>query len=303
MTRLGRIAGIVGVSLAGSLLGCNSILGIDIATPEPGDAQGGSGASGTSGSTSGVASEGGTSGTTTGSSGASGSADAGPGDSGPPPLTYPQNYEISCDNYCNLIMEGCPVNDTLFDMEYESLAECMTMCTTGWEPSGPPLDPANEPMPLADTLACRVWHANAVLEGYPDNDPHTHCPHAGPLGGEHCDPGGSDYCVPFCRLDIALCNGDNAQYAPGGSMTDQMNACLAACEPQPDAGYPGYPYSIDPTGNVTTDLVTQGDTINCRMYHLENAVVTPTPANLAFHCPHTSLAGGGASFCGPDAGM
>src|SRR5580692_7889672 len=70
MTRLGRIAGIVGVSLAGSLLGCNSILGIDIATPEPGDAQGGSGASGTSGSTSGVASEGGTSGTTTGSSGA-----------------------------------------------------------------------------------------------------------------------------------------------------------------------------------------------------------------------------------------
>jgi hypothetical protein len=283
MARAGRIAGILGASLACSLLGCNSILGIDSASPEPTDAQG---ASGTSGST----------------SGASGSS--GTGDGGPPPLTYPQNYEISCTNYCNLIMEGCPVNDTLFNMEYESLDECMTMCTTGWEPSGPALDPANEPMPLADTLACRVWHANAVLEGYPNNDPHTHCPHAGPLGGEHCDPGGTDYCVPFCRLDIALCNGDNAQYAPGGSTTDQMTACLAACEP--DGGYPGYPYSIDPTGDVTTDLLTQGNTINCRMYHLENAVETPTPANLSFHCPHTSLAGGGPGFCGggsDDAGM
>ena len=281
MRRAGRIAGLVGAAFAWSLLGCNSILGIDAATLEP-DAQG------ASGSSSGVT-EGGTSGT-------SGAADAGAGAEGGG-LPFPQDYtDITCDNYCNLITEGCPFQASLFDTEYLSPAVCSAMCSVGWEPTGDVLDPSTQPAP-SDSLGCRIWHANAAIEGYPHNDPHTHCPHAGPLGGLACDPGGSDYCTPFCRLDVAICNGDNAQY-PGGTTTDQMAACLAACGA--DAGYPGYPYVIDATGNVTTDLVPQGDTINCRMYHLENAIFTGDPIT---HCPHTSQAGGGPGFCGPDAGM
>lgn len=276
MMRIARIACVVGLSFAGSLLGCNSILGIDTASLEP-DAQGASG-------------------TTSGVTGASGSTDAGAGADGS--LPFPQDYaDITCDNYCNLISEGCPYQASLFDTEYLSPAVCSSMCSVGWEPTGAALDPSTEPMP-SDSLACRIWHANAAIEGYPHNDPHTHCPHAGPLGGLACDPGGSDYCTPFCRLDIAVCNGDNAQYMPGASTNDQMTACLAACEA--DGGYPGYPYSINATGNVTTDLVPQGNTINCRMYHLENAIFTGDPIT---HCPHTSLAGGGPGFCGPDGGM
>jgi hypothetical protein len=268
-------AAALSVLVACGLSGCNSILGIESASLEPADA----------GST---------------------MMTADGGDAG---LVIPAaNYAVNCDNYCNLMTAGCPANAALFNTEYKTPAVCATICKTYWEPSPVVLNAAEEPTPLADTLACRVWHANAVLEGYPNNDPHTHCAHAGPLGGNHCDPGGTDYCVPFCTLDVAICNGENAQYAggAGAATADQMSACLSACEPNPDAGYPGYVYWIDPTAKVTTDLVPTGNSVNCRMYHLENAIDSMSdPATFAFHCTHTGITGGGAGFCvGPiDGGM
>ena len=92
---------------------------------------------------------------------------------------------------------------------------------------------------------------------------------------------GNDPCREFCILDLAFCTGDAAAYT---SVEDCVNACA------PDAGgYMGYPYNINPNDPEVTDLATSGDTLNCRMYHLENFLLT----GLAIHCTHTSLSGNG----------
>ncbi len=234
---------IVLACLGATAFGCNSVLGIDSASPEPVDA------------------------------GPGGKADTG---------AFQTSYTLSCSNYCTLMSEACgPTSAAGDNTEYLGAdgSVCNTICPNS-EPTGEVLDPATEPTP-DNTLNCRVWHANAALIG----DPHIHCAHAGPLGGDMCDPNASDPCTPFCTLDLALCTGANQVYA---SVAD----CLAAC--RPDGGYGGFPYNLNTTDTEITDLATQfqsgSNTLNCRMYHLENAVFFGDPGT---HCPHTSAGGGG----------
>jgi hypothetical protein len=185
-------------------------------------------------------------------------------------------YTLSCANYCNVIDTNCTNSPTEDDTEYLSSAVCSTICPQfeSVVTEGGIVDP-NEPTPMTNTLNCRIWHANAAQGGLAEA--HTHCPHSGPLGGRMC---GSDPCQEFCILDLAFCTGDASAY-------DSVGDCLNACEP--DGGYMGYPYNIDPGDPEVTDLTTSGNTLNCRMYHLENFLYTGLP----IHCSHTSLSGNG----------
>jgi len=232
------------------LAGCNAVLGIDAANPAP---DGGNAA----------------------------------GDSGP----IETSYVLTCGNYCDLVQRACkPVNEVEDDTEYLGVDStvCMQICMATFEATGQDLGP-NPPEPSpADTLNCRVWHANAALvEG-----PHLHCPHAGPLGGNMCNPNGTDPCVPFCNMDLSFCTGESAAYA-------SVDECLNAC--RPDAGYAGYAYEEAPLDASVTDLAIQyrasSNTLNCRMYHLENVILLAQPVT---HCPHTSQAGGGVCTDGDD---
>jgi len=235
------------VALSAAQIGCNAVLGIDPASPEP--------------------------------------------DGGQPPdatvrdgMTVTTSYVVSCANYCNLIQAACTGAQALTqgdNTEYLSSDVCMQLCAL-MDASAEVLDPAADPK-ADDTLNCRVWHANAALQ----EDPHYHCPHAGPLGGRMCDQM-ADPCPSFCRMNLAICTGDNAAYA---SLDDCMNAC------EPDGGYAGYLYEVSPADTEVNDLEgwESSNTLNCRMYHLQNYLFLGDPA----HCSHTSLSGGGVCVGDP----
>lgn len=108
-----------------------------------------------------------------------------------------------------------------------------------------------------DTAYCRLFHAGAA-----NND--DHCFHAGPSGGGVC--GG--WCDALCRQTQASCTGDNAQFA---STAD----CLAGCGEYPTTGAVGS---------------TDGDTAQCRSYHVQAATTDAT------HCDHAGFSG--ANVCG-----
>jgi hypothetical protein len=187
-------------------------------------------------------------------------------------------YRLDCSSYCNVINTNCGMSGTQDNREYLSLEVCRAICPQFEQvrtPNGS-VDP-NEPTPTTDTLNCRVWHANAAAG---PGEAHVHCPHAGPLGAHMCENNRTSACGHFCNLDLAFCTGANAAYK---SVEECMSACL------PDGGYPGYPYNVNPADTEVTDLAASGNTLNCRMYHLENFLFTHADV----HCSHTSQDGGG----------
>ncbi len=166
----------------------------------------------------------------------------------------------SCQAYCDTIMKNC----TGQYQEYSTTAICLAMC--------PVFDLGTPGDQSGDSRACRIYHAGAAAQ-----DPAVHCPHAGPLGSPVCEP---DPCVSFCNLDEGLCGQSFGlpQYA-------NFAACQADCEPN-DAGMGGYPYFSG--GDAGDILYTGGNSLNCRLYHLEAASDPTTQGASTFHCPHTA---------------
>ena len=166
---------------------------------------------------------------------------------------------ISCLSYCQTIAKNC----TGINAEYISLDVCMAMCAT-FDP-GQPGDMTN------DSLACRQGHA---LEAA--TDPITYCQQAGPLAAGPC----TTPCSAFCLLDFNLCGPHNVFPFDGGTKD-----CKTECE--------GFPYLISanstdagPAGDI---LFLSGNTLNCRIYHLESAYNPADPNAIALHCPHTAV--------------
>lgn len=246
MARRRAFVGCGMATVGGFLLACNGVLGITEAKLEP--AEGG-----------------------LVEAGSAEAGDGGGGDAG-----SLASYVLDCPTYCRVIGGNCTVVGTQTDTEYLSDQVCNTICPQFERAptAGGSVDP-NEPTPMTDTLNCRIWHANAAQGGLAES--HTHCPHAGPLGGNMC---GMNPCQVFCNLDLAFCTGDAAAY---GSMDECMSACA------PDAGDGGFPYNVKVSDPAVTDLAQSGNTLNCRMYHLENFLLTGS----AIHCSHTSQSGNG----------
>jgi hypothetical protein len=178
-----------------------------------------------------------------------------------------------CADYCNDMAQSC---GALMNQEYLTTDVCNKLCAfhvSTYDEQGvnQPVDvSATSPTASGDTLYCRVWHAHAALE-----NPVVHCPHAGPLGAQMC---GTDPCNDFCSMALNFC--------PSSYLG--MDDCLNDCHP--DAGYPGYPYLI----GDASDLQDEGNTLNCRMYHLENFLFTKNP----IHCSHITIDGGGVCSAG-----
>jgi hypothetical protein len=83
-------------------------------------------------------------------------------------------------------------------------------------------------------------------------------------------------CDTYCTTIMANCTAANAQYS-------DMNECLGTC-----SGFP--------PGAASTE--TSGNTLGCRIYHAQNAMVLNDAAT---HCPHAGPAGGkvdSAGVCG-----
>ncbi len=158
----------------------------------------------------------------------------------------------ACANYCSTIMATCKG----LNQEYLNTQVCTDMCQQ--------FDPGIAGDTTQNSLACRVSHLAAA-----QTDPVTGCPKAGPTGAGAC---GGDPCSEFCALDVALCHDQ-----PSPPYPDE-NTCDTACKSFVyDAGL----------GDLAQSA---GNTLNCRVYHLESAYDTSdNPSAESTHCPHTAV--------------
>ena len=158
-----------------------------------------------------------------------------------------------CDRYCSSIMTNC----TGGNQEYLSTEVCLAMCSH-FEPGLP--DDTTQ-----DSLSCRTYHAGAAA-----GDPNHHCRHAGPLGGGTC---GNEPCTPYCLLDFVLCGSLPTPPFAGGE-----SGCRSECIGK-------FPYlTAGDAGDITME---SGNTLNCRLYHLESAYNPTSSSAITTHCPHT----------------
>ncbi len=172
-----------------------------------------------------------------------------------------------CAAYCQQIMSQCPYDGgDGAQWEYESTDVCMKTCAVNYNAWMETAQSANAQGSDNSALYCRQTALTAA-------GPNA-CAIAGPLGGTleaGCVAAPTDPCTTFCQLDLQVCTGQNQQYY-------DVNDCLSYCND--DGGGGGYPYLPLASGNGNT----LHDTLNCRFYHLQNAITDSTQV----HCPHTS---------------
>jgi len=192
--------------------------------------------------------------TTTDTGGDQGTPDAAP--DGTPDATPDATSTATCASYCATITASC----TGTEAQYDSENQCLTVCNewAGW-------DAGNDGDQSGNTIACRLYHANAAASTMPDAAA-THCPHAGPSGGNVC----GTWCENYCDLSARNCADSNAIYASEAE-------CTATCAGLTDTAPPN---------------ITDGNSVQCRIYHLQVAGSDP-PDSAGIHCPHGAEDGGG----------
>jgi hypothetical protein len=189
---------------------------------------------------------------------------------------------LTCDNYCTVIGQNCqgefqeylPGIDGGNDL-------CEQICQIYLAPlsqnSYPYYSSAGTEPPNENSLGCRLWHAHAAGIAS-TGGPATHCRHAGPLGSTLC--GGP--IAPFCGLDWTFCTDDHGIFVYDGGTSsacqDTLGGVLAA--------NPGF-YEDQDSGDINDPLsmeIQSGNTLNCRLWHLETGMREGDPVD---HCPHT----------------
>jgi|GEM_PF-6565838 len=188
--------------------------------------------------------------------------------------TAPPAGAPNCNDYCTQILNNCkPADDGFNNQVYKDQATCLAICVK--------MTPGVVGDKTHDTLACRLGNLSNLddVGAHPPAERHTICLESAILG---C---GASLCESFCTFDEKVCPGSLNPYA---SHAD----CLTTCK------------SFDPT--FTGPFVgASGNNLQCRAYHMENAVASPTAQ--ATHCPHTGAGqpNFGTALCNsgsPDAG-
>lgn len=164
---------------------------------------------------------------------------------------------LTCSDYCQELMANC----TGDHQQYADMAGCMGSCAAF--PAGALGDTAG------DSLGCRLYHGGAASQ----MDPATHCPHAGPSGGDEDPTDASagpcgDACESFCDIAIKACAGQATAYA-------DRSECLTECK--------GFAAAAGDFSATDTAATTAND-YNCRLYHL--TVASSSAANADAHCSH-----------------
>ncbi len=161
--------------------------------------------------------------------------------------------EATCEEYCQVVEASC-ANDSEEYME----SVCPVMC--GYLSKGHVGDTSG------DTVGCRMTQAELAQD-----DPAAHCQAAGPLGAGPC----ADRCESFCQLVFATCGPH--EVVPYANLDDCKTKCAS------------YPYLTIEEGGSDINNVS-GDTLNCRLYHLQVAA-NPDIPNAFNHCGHVGAVG------------
>jgi hypothetical protein len=149
---------------------------------------------------------------------------------------------------------------TATNAQYKDMPSCMLECS-GFTATGALTDTSG------DTLGCRIYHSGLASQSA--SNAVTHCPHAGPTGGDE-NPNGTagvcgEPCTSFCSIAAKVCTGANQQFTTTA-------ACMTACQS----------FAAD---SATYNLAdTSKNDMGCRFYHLNNAAQSTAAATT--HCPH-----------------
>ena len=173
---------------------------------------------------------------------------------------------LTCENYCATMDQNCQ-GEYLEFLPGVCVPFCQKYLST--QPGQHYAYPADTPDSV-DSLGCRLWHAHAAA----DEGPAVHCRHAGLLGSDKC--GGP--CEPFCRLVFSFCSDDEGVYPYDGGQQECESVCGDGT---------AYGYDRD-AGDLVDNMLVQiesGNSLNCRLWHLETAFqkMQPNP-----HCYHTA---------------
>lgn len=180
---------------------------------------------------------------------------------------------LTCAAWCDLMSDHCP-EEVLHDEAF-----CLDYC------GHPDLDVMN-PGSLSDvtgnTLGCRINHA-LKAEATSGAEREAHCAAAAMTGDNVC----GDYCEVYCGLALETCNPmNNAAYTGTPVFTTSgvpsMAQCLTACA--------GYSEDVLDGVSQTDQLFGYGDTVQCRIHHLQAAVVEGQEQDSSYglHCGHAS---------------
>ncbi|MDB4941022.1 MAG: hypothetical protein JWP97_556 [Labilithrix sp.] len=161
-----------------------------------------------------------------------------------------------CSAYCDTVQASC----TEGSAQYTSRDECLAFC--GLLPAGMTGESAG------DSVACRAFYA-----GSPARTDATYCAAAGPYGGGVC----GDRCPIFCALAMSACGaGSDGGPPPYASYPDCQTACVGF-------GYRDGGVDGGGEGALGPDA---GDTLNCRLFYLRQAVTSGTSCeNIAVDSP------------------
>ena len=178
---------------------------------------------------------------------------------------------LTCAAWCDLMSTNCPA-EVLHDEAF-----CLDYC-------GHPFLDVLEPGSLTDTatntLGCRINHA-LQAGATTGAEREAHCAAAAMSGGDVC----GSYCDVYCALTLETCNATNNPNYSGSPVffaggVPSMGACLSACA--------GYPEDVLDGVSQTDQLFGYGDTVQCRLHHLQAAVVEgqDQPSAYGLHCGH-----------------
>lgn len=155
-----------------------------------------------------------------------------------------------CPDYCTTVATVC--GGKTETKQYIDDATCRAMCATIRQNAAG----------AKDTIACRVAAKSNVGE-VDASDVKLLASACGDMGPYSPLCAGSA-CTAWCRIALTTCTDMNQQYKTQAE-------CETACN--------GFNGGMTDFVNVTT--TTQGNTLTCRLYHLEAASVGPD-----LHCPH-----------------
>ncbi|MCH2171732.1 hypothetical protein MK489_13195 [Myxococcota bacterium] len=184
-----------------------------------------------------------------------------------------QAQALTCAAWCDLQTTYC-LDEVVHDEEF-----CLDYCN----------HPDLEIMPLGsitdttgNTLGCRMYHA-LQAESSSGATREAHCAASSMTGGGVC----GSYCDVYCDMTLEICNDtNNSDYSGTNVFTSagvpSRSQCLTACSG----------YSEEVLGGVSQNdqLFGYGDTVQCRIHHLQAAAVEGQEQANAYglHCGHAS---------------
>ena len=184
---------------------------------------------------------------------------------------------LTGEAYCDLMSNYC-LEEVLHDEDF-----CLTFVDNA-VPNAISVGSLSDAS--GNTLGCRIHYALEAETAEAAGDESTRrtaCEKAALTGGQTC----GSFCENYCDLAIQTCNLSNnveyegtALFMSGG--TPSPSACETACAEFPEDVLDGV--------SQTDQLFGYGGTVQCRIHHLQAAVVEgqENPNSYGLHCGHAS---------------